>query len=74
MGYAICAYLGYLLGHEYIWQSFFGPEIRLPVHNAMLESVSALNADEPLAQMILEVYPRIVQSSTIAQLLRWADD
>ena len=43
MGHATCAYLGDLLGHEYIWQSIAVPEIRLLVHNAMLESAMALS-------------------------------
>ncbi len=43
MGHATCAYLGDLLGHEFIWQSIAVPEIRLLVHNAMLESAMALS-------------------------------
>ena len=43
MGHATCAYLGDLLGYEYIWQSIAVPEVRLLVHNAMLESAMALS-------------------------------
>ena len=43
MGHAVCAYLGDLLGLEYIWQAIGVPEIRLIVHNAMLDSAVALS-------------------------------
>jgi len=43
MGHAVCAYLGGLLGKEYIWQAIGVPEIRLIVHNAMLDSAIALS-------------------------------
>ena len=43
MGHAVCAYLGDLLGLEYIWQAIGVPEIRLIVHNAMLDSAAALS-------------------------------
>ena len=43
MGHATCAYLGDLLGYEYIWQSIAVPEVRLLVHNAMLESAMELS-------------------------------
>ncbi|MBQ4066525.1 MAG: mannitol dehydrogenase [Clostridia bacterium] len=42
MGHAICAYLGNILGHEYICDSIVDPNVRLLVHNAMLESCDAL--------------------------------
>lgn len=42
MGHATCAYLGELLGLEYIYQAIAVPEIRIMVHNAMLESAMAL--------------------------------
>ena len=44
MGHAICAYLGNILGHEYICDSIVDPRVRLLVHNAMLESCDALSA------------------------------
>ena len=43
MGHAICAYLGDLLGMEYIYQAIDVPEIKIIVQNAMLESAIALS-------------------------------
>ena len=43
MGHATCAYLGNLLGLEYIYQAIDVPEIRIIVQNAMLESATALS-------------------------------
>ncbi len=43
MGHATCAYLGDLLGLEYIWQSIDVADIRILVQNAMLESAMALS-------------------------------
>ena len=43
MGHATCAYLGDLLGLEYIYQAIDVPEIRVIVQNAMLESAVALS-------------------------------
>lgn len=43
MGHATCAYLGDLLGLEYIWQTIDVAEIRILVQNAMLESAQALS-------------------------------
>lgn len=43
MGHATCAYLGDLLGLEFIYQSIHVPEIRILVQNAMLESALALH-------------------------------
>lgn len=42
MGHAICAYLGNILGHEYICDSIADPYVRLIVQNAMLESCDTL--------------------------------
>ncbi len=42
MGHATCAYLGDLLGLEYIYQSIALPEVRVLVQNAMQESALAL--------------------------------
>lgn len=42
MGHATCAYLGELLGKEYVYQSIAVPEIRVIVQNAMEESAMAL--------------------------------
>ena len=43
MGHATCAYLGDLLGLEYIYQSIDVPQVRILVQNAMLESAQALS-------------------------------
>ncbi len=43
MGHATCAYLGDLLGLEYIYQSVDVADVRVLVENAMLESAIALS-------------------------------
>ena len=43
MGHATCAYLGNLMGLDYIYQAIDVPEIRVLVQNAMLESAMALS-------------------------------
>ncbi len=43
MGHATCAYLGNLLGLEYIYQAIDVADIRIMVQNAMLESAQALS-------------------------------
>lgn len=43
MGHAVCAYLGQMLGHTYIWESIGDPLVRLLAQNAMLESAGALS-------------------------------
>ena len=43
MSHATCAYLGDLLGLEYIYQAIDVPDVRLIVENAMLESAVALS-------------------------------
>ena len=43
MGHAVCAYLGDLMGLNYIYQSIAVPEIRILVQNAMQESQLALS-------------------------------
>ncbi len=43
MGHAVCAYFGKLKDCEYIWQSIDNDDVRLLVHNAMLESCEALS-------------------------------
>lgn len=42
MGHAVCAYLGDILGMEYIWQAIDEDEIYIIVRNAMEESACAL--------------------------------
>ena len=43
MGHALCAYMGNLLGLEYIYEAIAVPEVRIIVQNAMLESAMALS-------------------------------
>lgn len=43
MGHAVCAYLGGVLGLDYIYEAIAVPEIRVIVQNAMLESALALS-------------------------------
>ena len=43
MGHATCAYLGDLLGLDYIYQSIDVADVRILVQNAMLESAMALS-------------------------------
>jgi len=43
MGHATCAYLGGLLGLDYIYQSIDVPDVRIIVQNAMLESAMAIS-------------------------------
>ena len=43
MGHATCAYLGDLLGLQYIYQSIDVADVRILVQNAMLESAMALS-------------------------------
>ena len=43
MGHATCAYLGDLLGLDYIYESIAVPEVRILVQNAMQESQMALS-------------------------------
>ena len=42
MGHATCAYLGNLIGFDFIFEAIAVPEIRILVQNAMLESAFAL--------------------------------
>lgn len=44
MGHAMTAYLGRLLGYEYIWQAIENPYIELLVSKAMTQSALALSA------------------------------
>lgn len=43
MGHATCAYLGGILGKEYIWQSIAEPDVYIIVQNAMEASAFALS-------------------------------
>lgn len=52
-GHATTAYLGYLRGHEYIWQAISDPAIRTEADAAMAETCSGLSAKHgiPLADL-----------------------
>lgn len=57
MGHAVCAYLGILLGDQYIYETINRGEILFIVQNAMIESALALSAkfDMPLEDMIFHI-------------------
>ena len=57
MGHATCAYLGDLLGLEYIYQSIDVADVRILVQNAMLESAMALSKkyDVPLESITVHI-------------------
>lgn len=57
MGHATCAYLGDLLGLEYIYQSIDIADVRILVQNAMLESAMALSLkyEVPLESIVAHI-------------------
>ena len=57
MGHATCAYLGNLLGLDYIYEAIAVPEIRIIVENAMLESAQALSKhyNVPLSDIVSHI-------------------
>ncbi len=57
MGHATCAYLGDLLGLEYIYQSIDVADVRILVQNAMLESAQALSKKYgvPMEDIVLHI-------------------
>lgn len=57
MGHATCAYLGDLLGLQYIYESINVPAVRILVQNAMLESAMALSQKygAPLAELQMHI-------------------
>ena len=57
MGHATTAYLGGLLGLDYIWQANDVPQIRLMAQNAMIESAMALSRryNVPLEGLLLHI-------------------
>lgn len=54
MGHATCAYLGDLLGLDYIYEAIAVPEIRIIVQNAMQESAMALHRRYGASMMDLQ--------------------
>lgn len=57
MGHATTAYLGGLLGDEFVWQSIGNPTIRLIAQNAMTESAMALSRhyNVPLEGILMHI-------------------
>ena len=57
MGHATCAYLGDLLGLEYIYQSIDVADVRILVQNAMLESAMALSGKYgvPMEDIVMHI-------------------
>ena len=43
MSHAVCAYLGRLLGYEYVWQAAGDPRVRYVALSALIESAAALS-------------------------------
>ncbi|MDD2458766.1 MAG: mannitol dehydrogenase [Eubacteriales bacterium] len=56
MGHAITAYLGYLTGYQYIWESIRDLEIHRIVSSAMLEAAQALAKEHGVGLDIIRVY------------------
>lgn len=54
MGHATCAYLGNLIGLDYIYESIAVPEIRILIQNAMQESEMALSKHYGVPMMELQ--------------------
>ena len=54
MGHATCAYLGNLLGLDYIYEAIAIPEVRILVQNAMQESEIALSRRYGVSMMDLQ--------------------
>lgn len=54
MGHAVCAYMGDLLGLEYIYEAIAVPEVRILVQNAMQESEMALSKRYGVPMMDLQ--------------------
>ena len=57
MGHATCAYLGDLLGLQYIYQAIDVADVRIIVHNAMLESAVALSKkyQVPMEDIVMHI-------------------
>ena len=55
MGHATCAYLGDLLGLEYIYQSIDVADVRILVQNAMRSDFSFAGSAETYADLYLEM-------------------
>ena len=68
MGHATTAYLGGLLGDEFVWQSIGNPSIRLIAQNAMTESAMALSRhyNVPLEGILLHITDLLSRFANVA--------
>jgi len=68
MGHATTAYLGGLLGMEYIWQAIADPRIRVIAQNAMTESAIALSRhySVPLDGILLHITDLLGRFANVA--------
>lgn len=68
MGHATTAYLGGLLGDEFVWQSIGNPAIRLIAQNAMTESAMALSRhyNVPLEGILLHITDLLGRFANVA--------
>ena len=68
MGHATTAYLGGLLGDEFVWQSIGNPTIRLIAQNAMTESAMALSRhyNVPLEGILLHITDLLSRFANVA--------
>ena len=68
MGHATTAYLGGLLGDEFVWQSIGNPTIRLIAQNAMIESAMALSRhyNVPLEGILLHITDLLGRFANVA--------
>ena len=68
MGHATTAYLGGLLGDEFVWQSIGNPTIRLIAQNAMTESAMALSRhyNVPLEGILLHITDLLGRFANVA--------
>ncbi len=68
MGHALTAYLGNLIGCEYIWQAIENPTIKIIVQRAMTESAIALSKkyNIPLQSILEHIEDLLLRFSNIA--------
>lgn len=68
MGHATTAYLGGLLGDEFVWQAIGNPTIRLIAQNAMTESAMALSRhyNVPLEGILLHITDLLSRFANVA--------
>jgi len=79
LGHATAAYLGYLAGNEFVWQSMEVPEIQVIVKQAMLDSALALSRRhglvlDDLTDHVTDLIHRFGNRALGDQVLRVAAD